>query len=408
MSKIRLIPTLRKGDLENVLINALKAVTYRFWCCSPFVTADGLNIIRQNLIGGLDYRLVTRLNDEDVMNGLIDLRAIASFIESGGKARYHDKSLHAKVWIADDSVFVGSANITGAGLNDNIELIAAISKYDTLRSSPHRWFLRLWKQLEDSERSPADLRDMADSLAVSTVAERIKSISRMKELKDFGIASLLTPSGIDRGEIVSSGWFKINGVSDEDRIRPDFDLRGLLIYEGGQTVSRKGRPKWRPGEKVILAYLAERDDGYNDYCIYGRGVVDVAHRPGTDEIPKWLRAGQAITEEDYAHISRWPYIVWLRDVQIFNGQARNALWLSNINERHGEPVVSPGSLTRKSYIRLGAEQLAVFDALFDQLFSSGPRPLYLANPEQVWWNSLISDQANYITKARVDADVNVQ
>jgi hypothetical protein len=342
------------------------------------------------------------------MNGLIDLQSIASFIEAGGKARYHDKSLHAKVWIADDSVFVGSAHLTGAGLNDNIELIAAISENDTIRVSPLRWFSRLWTQLEDSEKSPADLRALANSLAVSTAAERVKSIGRMKELKDFGVASSLTPSGMDKGETVSTGWFKINGVSNEDRITPDFDLRGLLIYEGGQTVSRKGRPKWRPGEKVILTYLAKRDDGHNDYCVYGRGVVDVAHRPGIDEIPKWLRAGQAITEKDYAYISRWPYIVWLRDVQIVNGQARNALWLSHINECHGEPVASPGSLTRKSYIRLGEEQLAAFDALFDQLFSSGPRPLYLANPEQVWWNSLISDQSHYITKARVDADVNVQ
>jgi HKD family nuclease len=407
MSKIRLIPTLRKGDLENVLINVLKAVTHRFWCSSPFVTADGLNIVRQHLKMGVDYRLITRLNEEDVMNGLIDLQSIASFIEAGGKARYHDKSLHAKVWIADDSVFVGSANLTGAGLNDNIELIAAISENDTIQVSPLRWFSRLWTQLEGSEKSPADLRALADSLAVSTAAERVKSIGRMKELKDFGVASSLAPSGMDKGKIVSTGWFKINGVSNEDRIKPDFDLRSL-IYEGGQTVSKKGRPKWRPGEKVILTYLAERDDGYNDYCVYGRGVVDVAHRPGTDEIPKWLGVGQAITEKHYAYISRWPYIVWLRDVQIVNGQARNALWLSHINERHGEPVVSPGSLTRKSYIRLGEEQLATFDALFDQLFSSGPRPSYLANPEQVWWNSLITDPSHYITKARVDADVNVQ
>ncbi|MFC1949441.1 phospholipase D family protein [Chloroflexota bacterium] len=407
MSKIRLIPTLRKGNLEDVLINVLKTATHRFWCSSPFVTANGLNIIKQYLKEGVDYRLITRLNEEDVMNGMVDLQAIASFVEAGGKARYHDRSLHAKVWIADDSVFVGSANLTGSGLNDNIELIAAISENDTIRVSPFRWFSRLWTQLKGSEKSPADLRALADSLAVSTAAERIKSIGRMKELKDFGIASSLTSSGMKTGKIVSTGWFKINGVSNEDRIKPDFDLRDLLIYEGGQTVSRKGRPRWRAGEKVILSYLAERDDGFNDYCVYGRGIVDVAHRPGTDEMPEWLRVGESITRKDYAYISRWPYIVWLRDVQIVNGQARSALWLSNINEHYGEPVVSPGSLTRKSYIRLGAEQLAAFDDLFDHLFLSGPRPLYLANPEQVWWNSLINDQGHYITKARVDADVNV-
>ena len=407
MSRIRLICTQRRGSLETALANVLKNITHRFWCSSPFVTAGGMNIIRQYLKKGVDYRLITRLNEEDIMNGLIDLHSIAGFIEEGGRARYHDKSLHAKVWIADDSVFVGSANLTEAGLNDNVELIAGILESDSARVSSHRWFSRLWLQLEDSEKSPAELRALVDSLAFSTATERIKSIGRMTELRDFGLASSPTPSGTSEQETPSTGWFKINGVSDEFRIDPDYDLRDLLIYQGGQTVSKKGRPRWQPGQKVILAHLARREDGSNDYCIYGRGVVDVAHRLGTDEVPKWLEVGQAIKRADYLHICRWPYIVWLRDVQVVNGRARNALWLSHINERRREPVLSAVSFIRKSYIRLREDQLALFDDLFDKLFRSGTRPLYLANPEQVWWNSLITDKSHFITKARLDVDADV-
>jgi len=405
MTTIRLIPTIQTGDIEDILNEVLNKVTYRFWCCSPFVMANGLNVIKRYLKAGIDFRLISRLNEEDILNGLIDPRAIAGFIEAGGKARFHDRSLHAKIWIADDDVFVGSANLTGAGLNDNVEFMAAVSNYESLQVSPDEWFSTIWSRLRTTEKSPADLRSMYDSLAVSTAHERIRTIARMRELKDFGVSSMQDTARIITSNATGTGWFKVNGESSHDRIQSDYDMRDLLIYEGAQTVSKKGRPKWQTGEKVILSYLATTDGGFNDYCIYGRGIVDIAHRQGVDEIPNWLRKGQDISDRDYEHISRWPYIVWLRDIQIINGKARDALWLSRINLQHEQPVISPNSLTRKSYIKLGVEKLAIFDSLLDHLFASASKPLYLGNPQQVWWNGYITDKSRYVTRARLDAEI---
>ena len=83
----------------------------------------------------------------------------------------------------------------------------------------------------------------------------------------------------------------------------------------------------------------------NDLCIYGRGVVDVPHREGIDELPAWIEplVDPAVWAND---LSRWPYIIWLRDVQIADVRARDAVWLSDINRP--EEVLPPTLTGRKA------------------------------------------------------------
>jgi hypothetical protein len=85
------------------------------------------------------------------------------------------------------------------------------------------------------------------------------------------------------------GWLKINGLSNE-RIDEKCDFRGFR-HDEGQTVPRKGRPRLKAGDYVILGHLGTRKNGKNDLCIYGRGTVAVEHRDGVDELPRWLKKG---------------------------------------------------------------------------------------------------------------------
>jgi hypothetical protein len=52
------------------------------------------------------------------------------------------------------------------------------------------------------------------------------------------------------------GWLKINGLSNE-RIDEKCDFRGLR-HDEGQTVPRKGRPRLKAGDYVILGHLGTR------------------------------------------------------------------------------------------------------------------------------------------------------
>ncbi len=180
-------------------------------------------------------------------------------------------------------------------------------------------------------------------------------------------------------------WFKINGRSDE-RISEDFDLEKLWKSEGGQTTSRTPR-SIQTDDKLILARLGLLN-GKPDYCIYGRAVVAVAHRPGIDVLPESVRSlvPAVIQEWVLADFQRWPYIIWLRDLEIVNGHAYDAPWLGTIDPR--KDLIPRKSLSRKSYLRISAEQYNVMDSALVKTFARYA-PFYRAHPDGVWWNKFL-------------------
>lgn len=116
----------KKNRLKNTLKNALSCAQSKVWIISPFLTKDGMDVILNSMRSKCDYRLITRLNDEDILMGVLDPDSIADFIDKGGKVRFHDRTLHAKLWIFDEIGFIGSANITDNALSKNTEIMLSI------------------------------------------------------------------------------------------------------------------------------------------------------------------------------------------------------------------------------------------------------------------------------------------
>lgn len=403
MESTRIISSPGNHNLQHTLRSSIDRVQKRLWISSPFITGDGLSLITQRVKDRVDYRLITRLNEEDIANKLLDPHAFADFIERGGQARFHDKSLHAKVWIMDNLVYIGSANLTGSGLSRNIEVMTEITFSGLSKNDYEKWFTVLWNRLKASIKSPEELRDIANSVTVNPLFSNQKNNVKKKKSRDFG--GTTSQNQMPDPEINDvRGIFNISG-ENEHRINMNHNFKDSLKYEGAATTStNKGHPKWKAGEKVILSYLATRDNGRHDHCIYGRATVDIAHRPGIDEIPPWLEAGKMISKKNLDQIYKWAYIIWVRDVQIFS-QARNALWLSEINANRSAPLISPRSLMQKSYIYLSIEQLDVLDSLLDKKFST-EQVEYLSQGSQVWWNAQISP-GHLITKDRLEIEASV-
>lgn len=247
--------------------------------------------------------------------------------------------------------------------------------------------------LKGSEKTSKDLRELKKSLEVHTGKKRFNNIRNMHELKDYGKTPVY-----DKINQKKQAWIKINGLS-RDRIKPDKSLIEISLLSGGETFSKKGRPRLKPGDIVILSRLG-RKNKKNDLCIYGRGVVDVKHRIGIDEVPSWLK-NVLNDDTSWNHITRWPYIVWLRDIQIVKGRAEDAPWLSDINKKKN--IVKPSSLGQKSHIKIEDIQLATFNKALDEVFRKrGFIPI--DSPDQIWWNRYIKDPKNYITRHRLEAE----
>ena len=405
MNEVSYLPESADFTIRESFVSELEKATVRVWICTPFLSAGGLNIITNHLKKGIDYRLISRLNEEDIAGRLIDPRAIAVYIEAGGKARFHPKTLHAKLWIIDNNIFVGSVNLTRNGLTTKIEIMARIiNGCETENFSPDKWFSTTWARLSHTELSPEKLRNIADSVDVNPDIEGFNSHKKKINFRDFGQMTGSNLSYSKNHGMIRNSWLKINGRYN-NRIDSNYDFRQTYLYEGGQASSRHPRG-FQEGDRVILARLATNDDGQHDYCIYGRGTVDTEHRLGVDELPKWLHSNNVKSSEAFENISRYRYLVWLRNVQIINDKAKNAIWLSTMNEGHHEPVISTKSLMQKSYIRLTSEKMAVIDQKLEKLFRL-KKPIFLASPGQVWWNADIKSKHDYITKARLEAEAEI-
>jgi len=176
-----------KDDLlKNIFIGAVKQSKKRFWCVAPFVTDGGLSLIIDNMKPRIDYRLITCLDTKDMFYGSLDLDIIMKFIQNKGKVRFHDEFLHAKLWISDDDVFIGSANLTANALEKNNELMIMIhNEQFSEEHKPINWFIDLWDKLAGSEKTIGELKEILQEVQnKKNIFENIKL--QMPKFDDYG------------------------------------------------------------------------------------------------------------------------------------------------------------------------------------------------------------------------------
>ena len=383
------------GPAHGAIGKELKRLIHsssRVWLLSPFVTTDGVEEFVDLISDEQDVRLVTRLNDRDVLSGVLDPEALAKLQDAEAKIRLHDDSLHAKLWIFDDRTVIGSANLTGKALSSNVELMV---KSGAMVRSLANEFREVWRALRNTRMTSNQLRALAKRLEDHPARRRFEQAAARNGLRDYGGSKAPPPSKLTKD---SGFWLKINGLSSAP-IGMDTDLRSEYYMEGGQTFRKPGRPSLKEGDAVILCRIGKRN-GHPDRCIYGRGIVDEAHRPAIDVIPGWLQS--AIGDEEYEseQISRWPSIVWLRDLQMVDGTGAQCPWLSQINR--GQSVVKLSSLSQQSHIQIDEGQAAALNKALDRAFSSvGYRRF--ERPEEVWWNKYIVDMRKAVTRTRLES-----
>lgn len=130
-------PRSKSFTINFFMRNALKAKSAQLAC--PFFTdANPLKLLVD--AGCSNVRLIVRLCESTTPQALAEAKAL-----KGVEIRFFTaREFHAKFYILGDTVLVGSANLTSAGLLKNRELSVAIGSDDVLFDEVPAYFDELW------------------------------------------------------------------------------------------------------------------------------------------------------------------------------------------------------------------------------------------------------------------------
>lgn len=233
---------------------------------------------------------------------------------------------HEKIFIATDKdgkaygAYIGSANWTGGGLKRNCEAGVWIRDQAALTEIADH-FKSLWGQ--------AYVLSEAD-------VERLRLTAPPP--------SETAPGGAHRGTLVASwktltgnpqGLFlmKQNGTKDTPFWEAEEDFRDRRYNHSSQTLSELPS-EMRPGQGILLSWIAVRKDGRRDRLVYGRGRIAGFDRSRWRLPTQYLKSlptsGVAQSMADW--IARWPEIIWLDPVEViaYPRACKDYLWYSEL------------------------------------------------------------------------------
>jgi len=177
----------RDGDL---LIEHLQQAKSSVLLCAPFIKTTVLKALLNCVSAEVSVRIVTRWIPEEIAAGVSDL-GIFDLVQAREKCSLQLlDNLHAKVYIADDSVLVGSANLTGRALGwsslPNIEILTSASAADSS-------VIRCLAALENSRNATKE------------------EMERIRELVD-AMKSPPLPEGAEADDVIARPWLPTLGA----------------------------------------------------------------------------------------------------------------------------------------------------------------------------------------------------
>ena len=120
-------PGIVDDRLAGRLSSHVSSAKSKLLLIAPFVTAAGLDLILSSTTmtqTTQDKRLVLRWRPEDLISGSSDLQAY-HYAKAMGFSVYINVDIHAKLYVSDDLLFLGSANLTVSALENggNVEVL---------------------------------------------------------------------------------------------------------------------------------------------------------------------------------------------------------------------------------------------------------------------------------------------
>lgn len=195
--------------LCSALANCQSSVTF----VAPYIKSAALGRLLEALPQSVVLTVVTRWRPLEIAAGVSDLAVLDQCLARPGGVLHLLDNLHAKYYRVDDSVFVGSANLTAAGLGwssaPNLEILHQVD------------FDANWERFEQfvlmrSVRATTELRDVVQA-AVDTLPPAPASAASLGTVADqlpTGIGTSETPRWVPLSRFPESLFSCYQGCQD--------------------------------------------------------------------------------------------------------------------------------------------------------------------------------------------------
>lgn len=199
---------------------------------SPFLSLGTLKDILDKAPNS-KITLVTKDDAFDCASGYNDVNAWKEVWRLGGQVYFCEK-LHAKYYRFDNDVFVGSANLTDAGVGTsatpNFEILTPVNYDDEVKAVEKDLFSQS-VCVEPHDPLVAKFEDVVNQLKVEVKKVRDVKTDALKEVKTFHFASLVKPKTTP--VVAKSTSVKIQDFNNESKF---MSLETVTNYESCSAV----------------------------------------------------------------------------------------------------------------------------------------------------------------------------
>lgn len=339
---------IKRGELITMSITLLtdnhyeeftdefRKIKRRLNIITPFLSFPAIERMLGEVNDTVEISLITRFKREDFINGVSNLEALKLLLSKEAKI-YAIKDLHTKLYLFDEkSAIIGSANLTGRGLLDNVELSLLFRNEHVIVDELVEYFNKLVNSAQ---------RYIIDNDKINSEIEKIESIVDNRKNKNVNYRNS-NQWGVEIGtkEIVEkldgiqsfieekvfeeknssdvSYWLKFAGTGEE-LMDPETIFRESKLADGRITEHSGRRPSGiKEGDVIYLTPLSW-DKKSKTPIIVGKAKT------------KGFREGNEVTEADknrhgYHWMERWPYYFELFDIQKIEGNINNGVSLNKL------------------------------------------------------------------------------
>lgn len=318
---------------RDAIIDAFEKAQRQIRIISPFVQASMSKYLVDSAGRGITSQLITRFYREDFIRSVSSLTALKSLITAGVDI-YALKDLHAKLYLFDDNVaIIGSANFTGGGFGNNIELSLYIEDEFDLIERLYKYFEQLLATIQtagdfkitgakieeesliiqkaikgrDHTSKPNPTRFGAEvNVPQVPITTPVDEVENILGVPDEGISAVLKFEGAAHRRIDPEGKYEPN----------HYDRKGFYF-----TASSKSPRSLTADTTVFLSAVSWDKSGAGVPIIVGK-----AKTRGYD--PNNVTDNALIKEHPWA--VDYPYYVELYDIDTVDTEIKNCISLNDL------------------------------------------------------------------------------
>jgi hypothetical protein len=161
-------------NLAQCFTERIQSAERNILVVSPFISSTALKYFLSKASTELKIQVVTRWGMRDVLSGVSDPE-VYPLVKSLGGQVFHCPNLHSKYYRFDESVLVGSANVTKMGFSingpGNLETLVEIDVFNQEMKSFEAYLLQRSREIDDDfyslmkEMAALDAEDFFDESA---------------------------------------------------------------------------------------------------------------------------------------------------------------------------------------------------------------------------------------------------